>query len=81
VTTTTPGEPYWLIREPGKTVGFGTVEFDGDTDPEAAIARFWQKMEQDDPKMREYLFAVQAEAELVTLTYINGDPVVSPVAI
>lgn len=78
MTTTTPGEPYWLIREPGKTVGFGTVEFDGDTDPEAALARYWATLE---PVMREFLFGLEAEAELVTLTYINGDPVVSPVAI
>ena len=82
--TNTEG-PYWLIREPGRDHGFGTLEFDGDTDPATALARFWQKMGDDDAKMRHYLVSVENDpgvtATLVTMTMINGQPSVNPVKV
>lgn len=72
------GEPYWLIHEPGKKSGFGTQDFDGDLDPGRAATRYRAEME---PGIREAFdaYGTQIEAVLVTLCYVNGQPVVSPV--
>lgn len=75
-------EPYWLIREPGRKHGFGTVPFNGDTDPQAALTRYWETLE---PVMRDFMHSLEHDpgvtATLVTLAYVNGQPIVSPVAL
>lgn len=75
--TGTDGQPYWLIREPGKHHGFSTVEFTDAPDRETALAVFrnnWDK--QWKPIVGE---APPHEAILVTLTYVDGQPVVQDV--
>lgn len=70
------GEPYWLIREPGRTAGFGTVDFNGDRNAGRAVLRF---MDEQDEAHRALLSDTEMEAVLVTLTYVDGQPVVENV--
>lgn len=68
--------PYWLIREPGKTVGCGTVEFDTALNSEQAIAEFRDTYEAKILIPADF----PLEAVLVTLTYTDdGQPVVTEV--
>lgn len=68
------GRPYWLIHEPGKTHGFGTIETVGDSlDPVDAIRRYKASL---DPVETKLLSGVQMEADLVSLRYDNaGNPI------
>jgi hypothetical protein len=70
------GTPYWLIREPGKQHGCGSVDLDAAITSEAAVASFRDSLE---PTMRGWLASVELEAELVVLTYVDDQPVVTPV--
>jgi hypothetical protein len=70
------GEPYWLIREPGKSAGFGTVGFNGDRNADRAVLRF---MDEQEEAMRALLSTTEMEAVLVTISYKDGQPVVEPV--
>ena len=75
-------EPYWIIREPGKQIGFGTVEFNGDTDPGRALVRYWESLPNS---MRAYMAGLENDpdvtATLVTLSIIGGQPHLSPVVL
>lgn len=66
--------PYWLIREPGKTSGIGTVAFDEATRSDVAVYVFRQNQ---DEYTRLMLSDTDLEAVLVTLTYNDGQPVVT----
>lgn len=72
------GVPYWLIREPGKTHGFGTVAFNGDRNADRAVLRFMDEQRED---MRALLSTTEMEAVLVTIHYddVDGLPIVTEV--
>ena len=68
-------KPYWLLRTPGKTIGFATVSWNDAQTSERAI-EVWKAHE---PKMLALLAGMEINAVLVSLDYIDGQPVVTEV--
>jgi hypothetical protein len=65
-------QPYWLIREPGKTHGIMTIQLDEAITDGKAIEVAREKLEKE-----YHLFAPEIEAVLVILEYHDGEPVVT----
>jgi len=68
--------PYWLLRTPGRTIGFATVSWDDAQTSERAIEA-WKAREE--PQMLSLMAGMEVNAVLVTLEYIDGQPVVTEV--
>jgi hypothetical protein len=68
--------PYWLITTPESKYGIGTVSFDDAISSERAVEVY---LESQDEYTRTMLSIHELSATLVTLTYENGQPVVTPV--
>lgn len=67
--------PYWLVREPGKAHGIGTVQLDEAITSAKALEVFRAR-----PEVAMLITATHPlEAVLVTLRYEAGQPVVEEV--
>lgn len=73
------GDPYWIIREKGGKYGRGTLEQHEAISPAHAVSVF---VAAEAPKWAKYfdMTAIEWEAELVTLSIVGGQPVVTPVS-
>jgi hypothetical protein len=71
--------PYWLIREKGRTVGCGAIDYSDAYSSESALEVFWRTL---DPVFKSMMAHLDMEAVLVRLDYADGDenrPVVTEV--
>lgn len=69
--------PYWLIREPGKKHGFGSVPLDSAITSDAAVDAYMASI---DPGMARMLRDTPMTATLVVLRYDeDGNPNVTEV--
>lgn len=78
-------QPYWLIHEPDKTHGVGTVSLDNAITSERAI-EVWReetgKTWERDATMSQWARDAEMKARLVVLSYDeNRQPIVTDVAL
>jgi hypothetical protein len=68
--------PYWLLRTPGRTFGFATVSWDDAQTSKRAIET-WKASQE--PRALALFDGMEINAVLVTMEYIDGQPVVTEV--